>query len=76
MEKNFKMKAKLIFLSVIFSLGSYCFVTGKKQVISDIALYNIEALAAGESTFIQCYGEGTVDCPIDHSKVNYIIHNR
>ena len=35
--------------------------------------YNIEALAAGDgSSVYQCFGTGSVDCPVVHTKVKYV----
>lgn len=40
---------------------------------SELLLYNIEALAAGEHAQQgRCYGTGTLDCPVSHNKVEYI----
>lgn len=39
---------------------------------SSLVLNNIEALAANEGDNVFCFGIGTVDCPIDHSKVKYV----
>lgn len=36
--------------------------------------YNIEALAAGEGSSVsRCFGSGSVDCPVIHTKVKYVV---
>ena len=43
-----------------------------KQV-SSLLLYNVEALAAGESVGSwKCIGVGSVDCPVSHIKFEYV----
>ena len=37
-----------------------------------ILLNNVEALAADESHMVTCIGSGSVDCPINHKKVEYV----
>ena len=37
-----------------------------------ILLNNVEALAADESPMVTCFGSGSVDCPINHKKVEYV----
>ena len=37
-----------------------------------ILLNNVEALAADESPMVTCIGSGSVDCPINHKKVEYV----
>lgn len=39
---------------------------------NSLLMNNIEALAADEGGDAYCFGVGTVDCPIDHSKVKYV----
>lgn len=41
--------------------------------LGSLLLENIEALAGGESGGIGCIGRGTVDCPINHAKVSYVV---
>ena len=44
-----------------------------KQITNDLLLENVEALAAGEMTPTHCYGVGCVDCPINNTKVQYVL---
>ena len=37
-----------------------------------ILLNNVEALSADESPMVTCIGSGSVDCPINHKKVEYV----
>ena len=47
----------------------------KNTTLSDIALDNIEALAAGEGGSMWfCRGTGSLDCP-SGNKVKYIVEN-
>lgn len=76
MENKLNMKLKVIFLTAIFSLCSYCIFTSEKKNYSDISMCNIEALAFGESSTVKCQGIGSVDCPISNSKVYAVFSNR
>lgn len=66
---------KIKIASVVMGLGivcAFCFwKAGQQKAVSNVFLENIEALAAGEddNTSYFCFGIGSVDCPIDHSKV-------
>lgn len=39
--------------------------------MSSLVLENIEALADPETDRVFCFGIGSVDCPINHTKVHY-----
>lgn len=44
-----------------------------KLELNNLFLENVEALAAGESSgTVYCLGSGSVDCPIDNSKVEIV----
>ena len=51
-------------------------VSNKKETSSQYLLENIEALAGGEEPVIQrCYSSGSLVCPINNSKVEYIVEH-
>ena len=57
----------------IVAVLSAKYFSSHKNVQSELLLYNIEALAAGEHAQQgRCYGTGTLDCPVSHDKVEYI----
>ncbi len=67
------MKTKLIilcvcFLGVIFIIS---FLSFHKEKMDYITSRNVEALAGGETTTTQCYGNGNVTCPYTSLKVAY-----
>lgn len=42
--------------------------------VNSLFLQNVEALAGGEHvTNLGCLGDGSVDCPINHIKVEYVV---
>lgn len=44
----------------------------KKEVgntLDSLALINIEALASDETKNVYCFGIGSIDCPVYHTKV-------
>lgn len=64
-------------------LGTACIIViafviymkaNRNEITAPLLLNNIEALAAGEEEEgdAYCIGSGSVDCPIDHSKVKYV----
>lgn len=68
-----KTKMKLAFLAMCVCGLIYVCASKKKEAITDsLQLMNIEALASGESGKVKCVGYGSVECPIDGSKVYYI----
>lgn len=60
-----------IILTVVVSTRQF---KGQKNDISPLLLNNIEALAAPDEVLLPtyCLGVGSVDCPIDQSKVEYV----
>ena len=71
------MKKKQVLFKVIVAvqllIGGVSLMSEKGVDISDVALDNVEALAAGEGlTQWHCFGSGTLDCP-NGTKVKYII---
>lgn len=69
-----KIKIKFVLASVAFAL----FLVGYGSVqqsedLNTLLLENVEALADGEEpSYIDCYGYGSVDCPINHVKVKEV----
>ena len=83
MKKNIFIAAVL---SSIFLFGTVVYSLNKNQSsktrTNSLLLKNIEALATGEDVTdggeedtnnIQCISKGSLDCPIGHVKVKYII---
>lgn len=71
------MKRNLIKVTVmgLALLGGIYLMNDENTSLSDVALDNIEALAAGEgSTMWFCRGSGSLDCP-NGTKVEYIVDN-
>lgn len=68
---------KLLVGSVLVLAGIMTYINKNKEVMSNLTLSNIEALAAGEGSTtvtIGCDGSGDITCPIDGSKVrDYVI---
>ena len=69
------MKKKLSLCIMVAVVAAVCvyYVRADKQVVSDLMLENVEALAASEGGNIYCVGIGSVDCPIDHTKVQVVL---
>lgn len=70
MKKNLVMKSIL----VVGVIAAICYYNlPQKTQESSVILMNIEALAADEDTQpMHCYFKGTVDCPINHEKVEFV----
>lgn len=68
-------KFTIIILSVGFLVSAFCWSRSNQKVeLNPLLLDNIEALASNESAqATYCYGSGSVDCPITHTKVEYVI---
>ena len=66
------MKILFIGLFLVAVVASFRLNTKCKK-LEYLILENIEALASGESgSDYRCAGVGSVDCPINHSKVQYV----
>ncbi len=62
------MRQRILFVMILFIV----LVLAKEEVnntLDNVALINIEALADNESKYIFCFGIGSIDCPVDHTKV-------
>ena len=58
---------KLVFF---LFLCTVVYLTAKRSTLLN---YNIEALAADEGLNVyHCFGTGSVDCPVVHTKVKYV----
>lgn len=65
------MKKILVFITIVaMVMGGYFYKKQSAVIISSLVLENVEALANYESGGnVFCIGVGSVDCPINHSKV-------
>lgn len=58
---------------MIIAVVSISYMHTDRRMSSDLMLKNVEALAGRESVNMDCVGIGSVNCPIDHSKVMYVL---
>ena len=66
-----KMKIILVSVAVVVSIIGYCKIH-QSENLNTLLLKNVEALADDEDFGrIDCFGLGSVDCPITHIKVVY-----
>lgn len=71
-KNNMKKIAVFMFLFIVV-IGITKVIKSRKNDVSTLLLYNIEALAADESNLpTRCFGTGSVDCPRIHTKVEYV----
>lgn len=71
------MKKKVLFIGlfliavVAVSFQSY----SEKNKLGDLILENIDALASDSEWGgnVECWGSGSVDCPITHVKVKFVV---
>ena len=69
-----KKKALLIGTMAIAMVMSYEVISQNNEKADSLLLENIEALASGEwDNYGHCFGIGSVDCPMTHTKVEYYI---
>ncbi len=67
------MKKIIFLLLCLVAVLSTKYFSSHRNGYSELLLYNVEALAAGEhSDITRCIGKGTLDCPVSHRKVEYI----
>ena len=65
---------KLIFGLGLIALVGYWPAAKSPKRVNSLFLQNVEALAGGEHvTNLGCLGDGSVDCPINHIKVEYVV---
>ena len=70
------MRKKILFAGLfLVTIVSVTFYSHSiKKDLGNLMLENIEALASGESgTMTHCFGSGSVDCPVNHVKVEYVM---
>lgn len=64
------MKKILVFVAVAaMVMGGYVYKMQSFERMPSLVLENVEALADPETDNVFCVGVGSVDCPINHSKV-------
>lgn len=68
------MKKKILFVGLVLVAVAASFqFNSKSENLECLLLENIEALAYGETDNVyRCAGVGSVDCPINHNKVQYV----
>lgn len=67
------MKKQILFLFVAVTAVVLCFTRPVEVGLNNLILENIEAMALGEITEpVYCVGTGSVDCPMDNSKVKVV----
>lgn len=69
------MKKIFVCLTSTVLLCSTMIINSKTNGFNPLQMENVEALASGENGGgnVNCYFSGSVDCPINHSKV-YSVH--
>ena len=71
MEK--RMKKSLVFIGVLaITVIGHLYQKSSSEKTSSLMLENIEALADPEIIDADCFGIGSVDCPINHVKVEVV----
>lgn len=73
--KNKKKKVLLAGLLLVASVTFTSYSHSKEKEFQNLVLENIEALAAGEGGMNACIGSGSLDCPLTHDKVEYVIED-
>lgn len=64
------MKKILVFVAVAaMVMGGYVYKMQSFKRMPSLVLENVEALADSETVHVFCIGVGSVDCPINQSKV-------
>ena len=58
---------------VVAAIGGVYYSHAGGCTMDELMIENVEALAAGEMTPTHCYGVGCVDCPINNTKVQYVL---
>ena len=65
---------KLIFGLGLIALVGYWPAAKTPKRVNSLFLQNVEALAGSEHvTNLGCLGDGSVDCPINHIKVEHVV---
>lgn len=71
--KNMEKKVLLATLFSVMALLVTSHSYSKKSNLEDFVLENVEALATNELGSGHCLGSGSVDCPMGHVKVKYVL---
>lgn len=73
-EENMKTKKTVCAaMAVVGVCMFFLYGNGKqRKITNELAFENVEALADEESGFVQCWGNGSVVCPLTGTKVEYI----
>lgn len=65
-----KLKRSLVVMVVISTaIGGYIYNRQSSANVSSLLLENVEALADGEYEHVNCFGTGSIDCPLNNTKV-------
>lgn len=65
-----KFKRNLVVTLVVATvIGGYIYHNRSSVNASSLLLDNVEALADGEYDHVKCFGTGSVDCPLNNTKV-------
>ncbi|MCD8184477.1 MAG: NVEALA domain-containing protein [Bacteroides sp.] len=70
------MRKKILFLGlVLIAMAAISFQSySKRGNLGNLILENIDALASEEwGNYVRCIGSGSLDCPVNHVKVDWII---
>lgn len=76
MENMGRMKKKILFIGsfLVAAIAVSFQLSTEKNNLESLMLENIDALASGEwGANPKCYGSGSVDCPVTHVKVKYVM---
>ena len=72
MRKSLKLTVGVVLVS-IFTAIAICKSNNHTSQLENLLLENIEALADDEyQENVRCAGSGSVDCPVNHTKVKYV----
>lgn len=73
--KHLVLKISFLLVAIV---GLYCFQKKENRTIKNLALANIEALAAGEGGGTFCAGSGSIDCvgyKVDYKATGFSLDN-
>lgn len=69
MKKKVLLATLFSVMALLVAFHSY----SKKSNLEDFVLENVEALATNELGSGYCFDSGSVDCPMGHIKVKYVM---
>lgn len=74
--KSMKKKVLFVGLLLVASITFTFYSHSREERMQDFILENIDALASDEASGnTTCIGSGSLDCPFNYAKVEYIIEN-